>query len=185
MALSDLESKGLDQRCLLAVIQAELASALIDQFELPRHQCETVFQRAQRLIMQVHMILGVIEQAMNVQRKFRNGDQGEGIGLAGQFEEAAHHAVDCILVIADQLQMTQAFLGFGQERFSLDKKLREPLGPLFTVVRHTYLHNVMSNEGMSCVSAKTFRGSALQCRCEIAIRPAGLQAREFERVDGH
>ncbi|MNW09166.1 hypothetical protein D3C71_2061000 [compost metagenome] len=65
--------------------------------------------------MQFHVILRVVEQAMNVQRKLRNGRQCEGIRFARQLEEGAEHAVDGVLVIADQLQMTQALFGLGQK----------------------------------------------------------------------
>ncbi|MNC80949.1 hypothetical protein D3C75_1339090 [compost metagenome] len=54
--------------------------------------------------------------------------------------------------------MTQAFLGFTQERFSLDKKLRDSLSPLFTVVRHDYLHNVIKMRGVSCVPTRKESG---------------------------
>jgi hypothetical protein len=81
--------------------------------------------------------------------------------------------------------MAKALFRFGQECFSLDEELRKALSPLFSVVRHAYLHNVMSNEGMSCVSTKTSSVPALPWRHEIALRLAWAQAGELERVDGH
>ncbi|MNY33210.1 hypothetical protein D3C86_1674760 [compost metagenome] len=162
--MPDLKGKGFDQGDLLAVVETELSGGLVDEFELPGNQGQAVFQGTQRLVVQAHGVLGVVQQAMNMQRKFRHGRQRQGIGLVGQLEQYAEHAVDGVLVIADQLQMTQAFLGFSQECFSLDKKPRETLGPLFTVVRHTYLHNVMSNEGISCVSTRAVGTPALPSR---------------------
>ncbi|CAI8839397.1 hypothetical protein EMIT0P43_20044 [Pseudomonas jessenii] len=163
-ALPDLKGKGFDQGDLLAVVETELSGGLVDEFELPGNQGQAVFQGTQRLVVQTHGVLCVVQQAMNMQRKFRHGRQRQGISLVGQLEQCAEQTVDGVLVIADQLQMTQAFLGFSQECFSLDKKPRETLGPLFTVVRHTYLHNVMSNEGISCVSTRAVGTPALPSR---------------------
>ncbi len=74
--------------------------------------------------MQLGLLLGMVQQAVDVQRKFRYGSQGEGIGLARQFEQRAQNAVDGILVIADQLQMAQAFFRSGQKAFRFNEKLR-------------------------------------------------------------
>ena len=85
LTVSDLKRKGFDQGSLFTVIQAELAGGLIDKFELPGHQREAVLQGVQRLFVQVHVVLGVIQQTMNMQRKFRHCFQCEGIGPARQF----------------------------------------------------------------------------------------------------
>lgn len=81
MTLSDLKRKGFNQGSLFTFIQAELAGGLIDEFELPGHQRKAVLQRTQGLVVQLHVALGVVQQAMDVQRKFRNRLQGQGIRL--------------------------------------------------------------------------------------------------------
>src|ERR1700740_1495633 len=67
LALSNLEGERFDEGCLLAFVQAQLAGALVDQFKLPGHQGEAIFEGVERLGMQVDMILRLSEQAVQVQ----------------------------------------------------------------------------------------------------------------------
>ena len=178
LALTDLECKGFDQGCLLAVIQTQLAGVLIDQLDLPGHQGETILERIQGLGVQINVIRRVIEQAVNVQGKLGDRFQCQRFSPARKLEQGAAHAVDGVLVVADQLQVTQAFFGLGQECFSLDKKFGKALCPVFAVDWHAYLHSVMSDEGMPCVST-------IVNRRETAPRRASAQTEGVERIRFH
>ena len=67
LTLADLEREGFDQGGLFSFIEAELPGFLVDQFKLPGDQRQAVLERIQGLIVQCHVVVGVIEQAMNVQ----------------------------------------------------------------------------------------------------------------------
>ncbi|MNY47894.1 hypothetical protein D3C86_1831940 [compost metagenome] len=69
MPLPDLEGEGFDQGCLFAFVKTELAGLLIDQLQLPGDQRQAVLERPQGFVVQVHVMLRMVEQTMDVQRK--------------------------------------------------------------------------------------------------------------------
>lgn len=177
-ALADLEGECFEQQSLLTFIQTQLPGLLIDQFKLPGHQCEAILQGLQGLFVKVDVFLIEVEQTVNVQGKFGNRLQREGFSPACEFQQSTEHALDGVLVIADQLQVAEAFFGLGQELLGLDKEFGEALYPLFAVHWHAYLHNVMSDEGMPCVAT-------IVNRREIAPRRASAQTERFQRACFH
>lgn len=102
----------------------------------------------QGLVMQLHRAHGIGDQVLNMPGEFADRLQGQAVGLFSQFGQAGFHAVDGVAVIADQMQVVQAFLGLGQQHFGFPAKLGK-CGLPFVYAYSCKSHNLWSGDEMS------------------------------------